>query len=246
VATRFDRRHREKLDPQASFLGHHGQTETLGRPAAPTAPEPAEELKRDRGTGLLPSRALAGQELEEVAEVVRVGDRGIRTAPRVEEMPKEAADHKDRLAHLVKQGDAAHNTVGVLKDYSHGPITGSVALDVHKSAMGRFNHRLRRDMDGTIWAGGVRNTYHMVRSDKITTQLPRRAIRYWAITQRLRPSHFHATPSPAGVGDYRPSGEPITRWHSPRPRRISWRVVLGSGSSPAEGVLGGRRPAGAR
>ena len=87
---------------------------------------------------------------------------------------------------------------------------GIAALDVRQPIMDSFNGKLQRDMDGTIWSGGC-TTYYKDATGRITTQWPHRAIRYWAMTRRIRPSHFSALPTPAttaataGAGSSRPT-----------------------------------------
>ena len=71
---------------------------------------------------------------------------------------------------------------------------GIASLDVRRLEMDRFNRTLQDRLGGTNWAGGC-TSYYMDPSGKITTQWPYRAIRYWALTRRIRGGHFQATPA---------------------------------------------------
>jgi cation diffusion facilitator CzcD-associated flavoprotein CzcO len=82
----------------------------------------------------------------------------------------------------------------VMSAIRHMMRRGVAALDVRKPVMDRFNRRIQRDMEGTIWDGGC-TTYYMDASGKITTQWPYRSLRYWALTRRMRPSDFDETPA---------------------------------------------------
>jgi hypothetical protein len=62
---------------------------------------------------------------------------------------------------------------------------GITALEVKRNVMDRYNGRIQRAMDGTVWTAGCSN-YFRTPGGKVVTQLPYSGGRYWLRTRVFR------------------------------------------------------------
>ena len=61
---------------------------------------------------------------------------------------------------------------------------GIAALDLRRAPMDRYNRRIQKAMDGTVWVAGCSN-YFRTAAGKVVTQLPYSGGRYWLRTRRF-------------------------------------------------------------
>lgn len=67
--------------------------------------------------------------------------------------------------------------------------TGKRTLEVRSPVMTRYNRRLGRQLEGTVWAAGCSN-YFRTPEGKIVTQLPYRGAQYWLRTRVFAPWRY--------------------------------------------------------
>ena len=95
-------RHRGRGQEPAAG-GGDGQPQPLRRSAAGSTPEPSEQFQGDGGAELLPVELSLGQELEEMLQVIGVGDRRVGAVAGVEQMPAEPLHGFDGASVGVEQ-----------------------------------------------------------------------------------------------------------------------------------------------